>query len=160
MSDGIVVVKSQMPYAGEGSIARLFVAAFVPPLVSLAMKAGDRELANSANGEMRHAHLIGHRFEQATERLVISGVLQDITSRKHAKAGLSYARSELAPVAGPLRLTRFSPPSLTRQVNQPLARVLANANIYLLMLSVDQPNLDVARMTAERLIKDSIPLLR
>ncbi|MDI7925238.1 PAS domain-containing protein [Ferirhizobium litorale] len=106
-----------------------------------------------ADGEMRHAHVIGHRIDQIPERPVFMGALQDITDRKLQEADLNHARAELAHVARVTALSALTA-SIAHEVSQPLAGIMTNANTCLRMLAADPPNLDGARMTAQRTLRD------
>ena len=66
---------------------------------------------------------------------------------------LKRARSELAHVA---RLTTVSAliASIAHEVNQPLSGIITNANTCLRMLAREPPNVDAARETARRTIRD------
>ncbi|NKK73274.1 PAS domain-containing protein [Rhizobium leguminosarum bv. viciae] len=106
-----------------------------------------------ADGEMRHAHIIGHRIDQIPERPVFMGALQDITQRKLQEADLNHARTELAHVARVTALSALTA-SIAHEVSQPLAGIMTNANTCLRMLAADPPNLDGARMTVQRTLRD------
>jgi PAS domain S-box-containing protein len=81
------------------------------------------------------------------------GVNTDIEDRKLAEEALNRARAELARVA---RVTTMSTltASMAHEVNQPLSGIITNASTCLRMLDVDPPNLDGARETARRTIRD------
>lgn len=106
-----------------------------------------------ADGDMRHAHVIGHRIDQIADRPVFMGALQDITQRKRQEADLNRARAELAHVARVTALSALTA-SIAHEVSQPLAGIMTNANTCLRMLAVDPPNLDGARMTVQRTLRD------
>ncbi|WP_416065915.1 PAS domain-containing protein [Rhizobium sp. ZK1] len=106
-----------------------------------------------ADGETRHAHVIGHRIDQIPERRVFMGALQDITQRKLQEAALNHARAELAHVARVTALSALTA-SIAHEVSQPLAGIMTNVNTCLRMLAADPPNLDGARMTAQRTLRD------
>lgn len=106
-----------------------------------------------ASGDIRHAHVIGHRINQITDRPVFMGALQDITARKLAEADLNHARAELAHVARVTALSAVTA-SIAHEVNQPLAGIITNAGTCLRMLDADPPNLEGARTTARRTIRD------
>jgi PAS domain S-box-containing protein len=46
-------------------------------------------------GEVRHAHVVGHRIEQIEDRPVFLGALQDVTESKLAEAALKASEAEL-----------------------------------------------------------------
>ncbi len=78
---------------------------------------------------------------------------EDITQRKLSQEALANATSELAKVA---RITSLGvlAASIAHEVNQPLSGIITNAGTCLRMLSADPPNIDGARETARRTIRD------
>jgi len=90
-----------------------------------------------------------------TERVprFLMALSEDITQRKLSAEALSKARSELARVAEITSLGVLTA-SIAHEVNQPLSGVVTNASTCLRMLSADPPNLDGARETARRTIRD------
>jgi PAS domain S-box-containing protein len=82
-----------------------------------------------------------------------TGYLRDITERKQAEDALCKARSELARVARVTTLGALAA-SIAHEVNQPLSGIITNAGTCLRMLAADPPNLDGARETARRTIRD------
>ncbi len=81
------------------------------------------------------------------------GAVQDVTDRRLAEEGLARARSELAHVARATALSALTA-SIAHEVNQPLAGVITNANTCLRMLALDPPNIEGARATGQRMIRD------
>jgi len=82
------------------------------------------------------------------------GALQDVTESKVAEEALDKARSELAHVARVTTLNALTA-SVAHEINQPLASLVTNASICLRRLNVDPPNIDGARETVERTIRDA-----
>jgi len=80
-------------------------------------------------------------------------LLIDIDDRKRAEEALDKARSDLAHVA---RVTTVSAltASMAHEINQPLTGIITNAGTFLRMLDADPPELDAARETATRMIRD------
>jgi len=78
---------------------------------------------------------------------------EDITQRKLSEEALAKARSELAKMAGITSLGVLAA-SIAHEVNQPLSGIITNASTCLRMLSADPPNIDGARETARRTIRD------
>ncbi len=78
---------------------------------------------------------------------------EDITKRKLSEEALTKARSELAKVASITSLGVLTA-SIAHEVNQPLSGIITNASTCLRMLSADPPNVDGARETARRTIRD------
>jgi signal transduction histidine kinase len=70
-----------------------------------------------------------------------------------AEAALNKARSELAHVARVTTLSALTA-SIAHEVNQPLSGIITNAGTCLRMLDADPPNVDGARETARRTIRD------
>ncbi len=81
------------------------------------------------------------------------GAVQDVTQRRLSAEALTKARSELAHV---VRVTSLGvmTASIAHEVNQPLSGIITNAGTCLRMLNADPPNLDGARETARRTIRD------
>ena len=81
------------------------------------------------------------------------GALQDVTESKVAEEALIRARSELAHVARVTTLSTLTA-SIAHEVNQPLSGIITNAGTCLRMLDANPPNVDGARETARRTIRD------
>ena len=81
------------------------------------------------------------------------GALQDVTESKVAEEALNRARAELAHVARVTTLSALTA-SIAHEVNQPLSGIITNASTCLRMLDADPPNVDGARETARRTIRD------
>jgi PAS domain S-box-containing protein len=80
-------------------------------------------------------------------------LLTDIDERKRAEDALNSARSELAHVARVSSLGVLTA-SIAHEINQPLSGIVTNASTCLRMLADDPPNVDGARETARRTIRD------
>jgi len=107
-----------------------------------------------ADGEYRWFHARGLPLRDAEGRILRWYVLlTDIDDRKQVEEALARARSELADVS---RVTSFGTltASIAHEVNQPLSGIITNASTCLRMLSSDQPNIEGARETARRTIRD------
>ena len=70
-----------------------------------------------------------------------------------AEEALNAARSELAHVARVTTLSTLTA-SIAHEVNQPLSGIITNAGTCLRMLDADPPNVEGARETARRTIRD------
>jgi signal transduction histidine kinase/DNA-binding response OmpR family regulator len=79
--------------------------------------------------------------------------VQDVTERRMSEEALAKARSELARVASVTSLGVLTA-AIAHEVNQPLSGIITNASTCLRMLDGDSPNLDGARETARRTIRD------
>lgn len=90
-----------------------------------------------------------------TERVprFLMALSEDITQRKLWEEALAKARFELAKVA---RITSLGvlTASIAHEINQPLSGIITNASTCLRMLSADPPNVDGARETVRRTIRD------
>src|SRR4030095_15662298 len=72
---------------------------------------------------------------------------------KLAEEALDRARSELAHVARITTLNALTA-SIAHEVNQPLSGIITNASTCLRMLNGDPPNVEGARETVRRTIRD------
>jgi C4-dicarboxylate-specific signal transduction histidine kinase len=107
----------------------------------------------TASGAIKHLHGVAHRSEQIAGRPIFIGAVQDVTASKVAEESLSKARAELTHVARVMTLGALTA-SIAHEVNQPLAGIITNASTCLRMLAADPPNLDGARATAQRTLRD------
>jgi signal transduction histidine kinase len=78
---------------------------------------------------------------------------REIFERALAEEALAMARAELAKVAQVTSLGVLTA-SIAHEVNQPLSGIVTNASTCLRMLSADPPNIEGARETARRTIRD------
>jgi PAS domain S-box-containing protein len=90
-----------------------------------------------------------------TERVPQSlmALSEDVTERKRAEEALAQVRSELAHVSRVTTLGAMTA-SIAHEVNQPLSGILTNASTCTRMLAHDPPNIEGARETVRRLIRD------
>ncbi|MCC8392466.1 PAS domain-containing protein [Paraburkholderia sp. MMS20-SJTR3] len=102
---------------------------------------------------VKHVHLVAHATRNEHDQLEYIGALQDITQRRLSEETLGKVRSELTHVARAASLGVLTA-SIAHEVNQPLAGIVTNASTCLRMLAADPPNLDGARETARRTIRD------
>jgi PAS domain S-box-containing protein len=104
----------------------------------------------TSHGVVKHLRGFAHRI---ADRPVFVGAVQDVTSSKMAQEALNRAGAELAHVS---RLTSLSAltASIAHEVNQPLSGIITNAGTCLRMLDASPPNIDGARETARRTIRD------
>lgn len=103
---------------------------------------------------IKYLHLIGHGTRDREGRQEYIGAVQDVTQRRLSEQALGKARSELANMARVTSLGVLTA-SIAHEVNQPLSGIITNASTCLRMLSADPPNVDGARETARRAIRDS-----
>jgi PAS domain S-box-containing protein len=105
------------------------------------------------DGSVKHVNAIAHGSHDAEGRPEYIGALQDVTQRRMSEEALAKARSELSKV---IRVTSLGvlTASIAHEVNQPLSGIITNASTCLRMLDADPPNIDGARETARRTIRD------
>ena len=106
-----------------------------------------------ADGSVKHLHLIAHGTKNESGEVEYIGATQDVTQRRLAEEALDKARSELAHVTRVMSLGALTA-SIAHEVNQPLSGIITNASTCLRMLDADPPNVDGARETAKRTIRD------
>jgi len=104
------------------------------------------------DGSVKYLHLVAHRTANEHE-LEYIGAVQDVTQRRFDEEALSEARSELAKAARTMSLGVLTA-SIAHEVNQPLSGIITNASTCVRMLDADPPNVEGARITAQRTIRD------
>jgi PAS domain S-box-containing protein len=131
----------------------------VPMLMDMIGRAGRGELDFEyqhriifPDGRIKHLHLIAHRAADREEVEYLGAVL-DITQRRVSEDTLEEVRSELAHVTRIMSLGALTA-SIAHEVNQPLSGIVTNAGTCLRMLSADPPNIEIAKETARRTIRD------
>jgi PAS domain S-box-containing protein len=102
---------------------------------------------------VKYLHLIAHGIRDNDGRLEYIGAVQDVTQRQISEEALAKARSDLAHVASVTSLATLTA-SIAHEVNQPLSGIVTNASTCLRMLTLNPPNVDGARETARRTIRD------
>jgi PAS domain S-box-containing protein len=108
----------------------------------------------TARGAVKHLRGVAHVREIAEGRPMFVGALQDVTESMVAEEALNKARSELAHVARVTTLSALTA-SIAHEVNQPISGIITNAGTCLRMLAGDRPDVDGARETARRTIRDA-----
>jgi PAS domain S-box-containing protein len=104
---------------------------------------------------VKYLHVAAHGSRDEEGRLVnVVGAVQDVTERQLAEQELNEVRSELARAVRAMSLG-VATASIAHEVNQPLAGIVTNASTCLRMLAADPPNIDGARETARRTIRDA-----
>jgi PAS domain S-box-containing protein len=83
----------------------------------------------------------------------IMAIVEDISERKAAEESLNLTQTRLARAAQVATAAELSA-SIAHEVNQPLLGIITNASTCLRMLAADPPNVDGARETARRMIRD------
>jgi len=104
------------------------------------------------DGAVKYIHVAAH-FRGGNGRLEYIGAVQDVTERRSSEEALSKARLELAHVARGTSLGVLTA-SIAHEVNQPLSGIVTNSSTCLRMLAADPPNVQGARETVQRTIRD------
>ncbi|MGB8782111.1 MAG: PAS domain S-box protein [Terriglobales bacterium] len=104
------------------------------------------------DGAVKYVHVAAHIRDDHSQ-LEYIGAVQDVTERRFSEEALGKARSELSHVARVTSLGVLTA-SIAHEVNQPLSGIVTNASTCLRMLAADPPNVDGARETARRTIRD------
>ncbi len=105
------------------------------------------------DGSVKYVHSLVQATRDAEGDLLYIGAVQDITQRRLSQFALSKVRSELTHVARVTTLGALTA-SLAHEVNQPLSGVVINASTCLRLLGADPPDIEAARETARRTIRD------
>lgn len=105
------------------------------------------------DGSVKYLHIIAHGAADQHRGPEYIGAVQDVTQRHLSEEALSKARSELAHVSRAMSLGTLTA-SIAHEVNQPLSGIITNASTCVRMLDADPPNVDGARETAKRTIRD------
>jgi PAS domain S-box-containing protein len=106
------------------------------------------------NGKVKYCSTIARGYRRQDGGLEYYGAIQDITAHRLSEQALSKLRSELTHMARVASLGALTA-SIAHEVNQPLSGIITNANTCLRMLGADPPNVEGARETARRAIRDS-----
>jgi PAS domain S-box-containing protein len=104
------------------------------------------------NRSVKYVHVVAHKRD-GCDHLEYIGAVQDVTQRRVSEEALARVRSELAYVARVMSLGVLTA-SIAHEINQPLSGIITNAGTCLRMLASDPPNIDGARETALRTIRD------
>ncbi|HEY2897619.1 MAG TPA: ATP-binding protein [Gemmatimonadaceae bacterium] len=102
------------------------------------------------DGSSKHVHVVARSTRDRSEYI---GAVQDVTDHRRAEQTLSKIRSELAHVARVSSLGALTA-SIAHEVNQPLSGIITNASTCIRMLDASQPNVEGARETARRMLRD------
>jgi C4-dicarboxylate-specific signal transduction histidine kinase len=105
------------------------------------------------NHSIKYLHAVAHTTRDEDGQLEYIAAVQDVTAHRLSEEARDRARSELAHVARVTSLGTLAA-SIAHEVNQPLAGIVTNASTCLRMLSADPPDIQGARETARRTIRD------
>src|SRR5215813_3009106 len=102
---------------------------------------------------IKYVHVVAQATRDQDGQLEFVAAVQDVTERRLSEAALDKARSELTHVSRVMSLGALTA-SIAHEVNQPLSGIITNASTCVRMLDADPPNVDGARETARRTIRD------
>ena len=105
------------------------------------------------DGRIKYLRTASRATRRADGRELVVVTIQDITQRRLAEDAVNELRTELAHVSRVSTLGAMTA-SIAHEVNQPLSGIVTNAGTCLRMLASDPPNIDGARETARRTIRD------
>ena len=102
---------------------------------------------------IKYLHAVARATRDQDGELEYIAAVQDVTERRLSEEALGNLRSELAHVSRVATLGALTA-SIAHEVNQPLSGIITNASTCLRMLNAEPPNVDGARETARRTIRD------
>jgi PAS domain S-box-containing protein len=102
---------------------------------------------------IKYMHALAQSTRDQDGQLEYIAAVQDVTASRMAEDALNQARSELAHVSRVTTLGALTA-SIAHEVNQPLSGIITNASTCLRMLATDPPQVEGARETARRTIRD------
>jgi len=105
------------------------------------------------DNSIKYLHAVAHARRDQDGQLEYIATVQDVTQRRSSEEALAKARLELARVSRVMSMATLTA-SIAHEVNQPLSGIVTNASTCLRMLSSDPPNVEGARETARRTIRD------
>jgi len=108
----------------------------------------------TSGGRLKYLRGVAHLMEHVGGRPIFMGTVQDISDRKAAEEARDRARNELAHVARAAALSALTA-SIAHEVNQPLAGIFTNASTCLRMLASVSPDIEGAKVTVQRTIRDA-----
>jgi C4-dicarboxylate-specific signal transduction histidine kinase len=103
---------------------------------------------------IKYLHAVAHATRDQDGQVEYIAVVQDVTARRLTEEARDNARSELAHVARVMSLGTLTA-SIAHELNQPLSGIVTNAGTCMRMLATDPPNVDGARETVRRTIRDA-----
>ena len=102
---------------------------------------------------IKYMHAVAHTISDPDGQLEYVAAVQDVTARRLSEQALDTARAELAHVAKVMSLGTLAA-AIAHEINQPLSGIVTNASTCLRMLAGDPPDINGARETARRTIRD------
>lgn len=105
------------------------------------------------DGRIKFLHVMARAARDFEGGLEYIGAVQDVTQRMVSEEALTKSRSELAHISRVMSLGILTA-SIAHEINQPLAGIITNAETCLQMLEDNPPDIEGARETALRSIRD------
>ena len=102
---------------------------------------------------IKYMHAVAQATRDSGGQLEYIAAVRDVSARRLSDEALDRARSEVARVARVMSLGALTA-SIAHEVNQPLSGIITNASTCMRMLDAEPPNVDGARETAKRTIRD------
>ena len=106
------------------------------------------------DNSVKYLRLVAHRTRDQYGQTEYIGAVQDVTHHRDTEEALAKLRAELARAARVTSLGVLTA-AIAHEVNQPLAGIVANASTCRRMLAADPPDVEGARETARRTIRDA-----
>ena len=102
---------------------------------------------------IKYLHAVAQATRDQDGQLEYIAAIQDVTARRLSEEALDKARAQLTHVARVTSLGVLTA-SIAHELNQPLSGIITNANTCLRMLAAAPPDVDGARETARRTVRD------
>ena len=102
---------------------------------------------------IKYLHAVARATRDQDGELEYIAAVQDVTERRLSEEALGKLRSELAHVSRVATLGALTA-SIAHEINQPLSGIITNASTGLRMLNADPPNVEGARETTRRTLRD------
>jgi len=106
------------------------------------------------DNSIKYLRVVAHRTRDQEGQLEYIGAVQDVTQRRRTEEALATLRAELAQAARVTSLGVLTA-AIAHEVNQPLAGIVTNASTCRRMLAVNPPDVEGARETTRRTIRDA-----